>query len=324
MNWLIREVARIDEEGPNHHFAMLGTMNWMRALRVYCSDDLCSYDNMKRKYQNDRPSNSINLDIEVKAFTNLSLCIHNLCALQEMQNYENKSLIVRSAIVTWYYCIYNASKAMIVATTGTDCDTHSKGMKMLQANLVLADKLMEPFSFNIINLNPSEIRTQIDFLKAGNTYDTNDYAANIVQAKGVVLSYLNGTAKREAKIASDAVKKTREFRELGVTTFRSNAAKALRDRNLNGKCVNFLTESFRFRGKANYRDAIYLTYNTNFYNDERIDAFIEDLYIVANTYTKMAMEYTRRKVRRDSWRRFLDDFEENNILNFDYSSFLNT
>lgn len=313
----------MDGNTPNHHFAMLGTINWMKALRIYCEKEQFQYQNIKEFYKNERPSNSVKIEQEVYSFQNLAFAVHNLHALKELKNVDCKFSVVRSAIIAWYYCIYNGTKAMLVASSGNDAETHAKVANMFHADLVDKNKILEPFSWNIENLIATEIKSTIENLRQGNTYNTNDCPQTEIEAKGVLLSYLNGTAKRASELAQENIKKDKKFKELKVDNFRTKKAREIRDQQLIKMKVNFLNQSFRFRGKANYRDAIYLTLNNNYMNEAVISQFIEDMTIVANSYTKMAYEFTRKSVRKTSWNEFIKDFDENNIIGFNNAAFLN-
>lgn len=320
--WLINEIIKLDGNKSNHHFATLGTINWMTALRIYCEKEQFEYQSIKEFYKDERPSNSVSIEQEVSSFQHFAFAVHNLFGLKELKNTNCKFSVVRSAIISWYYCIYYGTKSMVVASTGNDAETHAKVANMFQADLVDRGKILEPFYWNIESLIPKEIELIMNKLKQGNRYNTNHCAKTKVEAKGVLLSYLNGTAKRKSDIAQDRIKTSQEFKDLGVDNFMTNKAREIRDRQLKDKKANFLDQSFRFRGKANYRDAIYLTLDNNYMNEAVINQFIEDMIIVANSYTKMSYEFVRKNVRKTSWNEFINDFDKNNVITFNSDTFM--
>jgi len=63
-------------------------------------------------------------------------------------------------------------------------------------------------------------------------------------------------------------------------------AKQLRDDKLRGRSAGFLHQAFRYRGKANYRDALFLTYEARV--GKVIEGFIHDLEIVLRAFVIMA------------------------------------
>ena len=56
------------------------------------------------------------------------------------------------------------------------------------------------------------------------------------------------------------MRETPAFKALAVTDFRKQAARSLRDAAYARRGIAFLHQASRYRGKANYRDAIFLAY----------------------------------------------------------------
>jgi hypothetical protein len=83
-------------------------------------------------------------------------------------------------------------------------------------------------------------------------------------AWGCCAEYLSGTLKWERWNVEERVKETQDFKALGIADFRTNAAKQLRDTAYARRGgIAFLHQASRYRGKANYRHAIYLAYGTS-------------------------------------------------------------
>jgi hypothetical protein len=322
-SWLINKIVNIDGDRPNHHFATLGTINWIKALRIYCENERFNYINIKKFYDNLRPNSGIGIEQEIASFEHLVFGIHYLSSLKELSKVDCKTAIIRSAIITWYYNIYYCTKAMLVASTGNDAETHSKIAKMYHTDLVNKGKIIEPFHWTVESLVPNDYKDEIDALKNGNPYDTNNTPRNEYEAQGVLLSYLKGTAKRESEISQENIKGSQEFKNLNVKDFRKKVARELRDRQLKKKKVNFLNQSFRFRGKANYRDGIYLSYDNNYISDAVMSTFLDDLTRVTEAFTLMSYEFVRKSVRRNSWENFREDYDKNNRIKFDIDELIN-
>lgn len=88
--------------------------------------------------------------------------------------------------------------------------------------------------------------------------------------------------------------------------------KKLRDEALARRHANILTQAFRYRGKANYRDAIYLSYGAD--NSEIINTFVSDLSAVAKAYAFMVSHYLPRRVERGAWQQYGEDINENSMF----------
>lgn len=100
----------------------------------------------------------------------------------------------------------------------------------------------------------------------------------------------------------------KEFKLLGTDSFRSTAARELRDAAFDRRGIAFLHEASRYRGKANYRDAIYLAYGRSV--PRLLDGFVYDLASVLAGFAAMAAAYVSRRIGRDVWTAFLEDLEQ--------------
>jgi hypothetical protein len=74
-----------------------------------------------------------------------------------------------------------------------------------------------------------------------------------------------------------------------------------------------MIQAFRYRGKANYRDSIFLSYGDE--NSEKLVKFIEDLHLVAERFLKMSTEFCKRRVEKGTWEKFVDDIKKNSRIN---------
>ena len=86
----------------------------------------------------------------------------------------------------------------------------------------------------------------------------------------------------------------------------------MRDKRLSGKTVCFLNQAFRYRGKANYRDALYLSYGH--INKDDLEQFLKDLYKTLFAFTLQAGCYCELRVKKSCWSEFLDDLEKHGRL----------
>lgn len=303
--WLLSKLFTHADQ-PKPRFAFQGTVNWMRGLAILV-DGQFSHQQLQQFYQRTQRRQA-NEQADALAYECLTMSMHNVSAIDSMEAIEDPYPIVRSAIVAWYYATYYAAKAMLAASSGTDPHTHASAGKVWQAEIVGAGLVESPFDLSITGITPNNVRQVMGALRAGNTHDLNTEPTDEDMARGALYSYLKGTAEYEQWRLEEMVKSSREYRHGGFNSFRSNAAKALRDAKLNPAHVNYLVQAFRYRGKANYRDAIYLSYGRD--DTERLRQFVSDLATVAGAFSLMAAHYVAKRVVRTDWDHFIADIEE--------------
>lgn len=312
--WLLDRLYNHKDQ-PTVRFAFQGSINWIRGLSILVDSELFSDDNLKDHYENVTRRN-VNEIADTRVFENILMSLHDVSALQKFESLDgNHYNVVRSAIVAWYYAIYYASKAMIAATSESDPQTHADTAKVWQNNIISRGLAIEPFNLSISDIRSRNIEDIITNLRGLNRYDTSTNPTNNEEAIGGVFSYLKGTAKYAQWQTEERVKNSREFKNLNVDNFRTKAARELRDNKLQGGLVNFLTQAFRYRGKANYRDSIYLSYGDN--REEEIEVFINDLENIASKFLQMASFYVSKRVERGTWTEFIDDIDQNSQLTID-------
>lgn len=307
-SWLLDRLFNHQDQ-PAPRFAFQGTVNWMRALAILADDQTFSNQSLQAKYRPIQRRN-VNHEADTLAYEMLLMGLHNLCGLKALRGPESGNYgIVRSAIIAWYYCTYYSSKAMIAACSGSDPQTHAKSARVWQSDIVEAGLAVQPFSFMLSNVVANAVEREVAHLRQGNNHDLNLEPTNQVEAIGAVLSYLKGTAEYVKWQTEEEVKNSRAFRELGVENFRTRAARELRDEHLRRESVNFLVQAFRYRGKANYRDSIYLSYGAD--RTETITSFVSDLSTVAGRFLAMAAHYVARRTERGTWQQFAEDMDQN-------------
>jgi hypothetical protein len=140
-------------------------------------------------------------------------------------------------------------------------------------------------------------------------HNVNNRSKNVEMARGAVYSYLKGTAEYEKWRLEEIVRASSVYRQQRFTSFRSHNARVIRDEKLLPAHVNFMVQAFRYRGKANYRDAIYLSYGRD--RIESLAQFVIDLADVAGAFCLMTGHYVSRRVIRNDWTDFVDDIKRN-------------
>jgi len=306
MTWLLNRLFDHQHQ-PTPRFAFQGTVNWMRALAILIeyNDDFES-DSLSDFYSS-VPRRPKNPEADTLAFDCLLMALHNVSSLQEFKKYDNKYAIVRSAIVAWYYSLYYSSKAMLAAIDGSDSQTHAKAGRILQSEVVDKNLFLSPFSLSITNITTKNVTDIISNLRGQNNFDLNTTPSTKDEAYGAAISYLKGTAEYEKWRTEEKVRNSKAFKLLNVNNFRKKVARELRDSALAKGHVNILVQAFRYRGKANYRDSIYLSYGND--HEDTINQFIQDLETVSKAYVYMISHYIPRRTEHGIWSQFTEDLQ---------------
>ena len=277
----------------------------MRALAIL-TDGQFTHDALRHFYAA-TPRRNPNEAADVQAFEFLTMSMHNVSAIRTMDYIDDPYPIVRAAIISWYYAVYYGAKAMIAASSGSDPQTHALAAKIWHAEIVRNQLARAPFDLDLTDLRPQIVEQNLGILRNGNRHDLNAQPIDRAMALGAALSYLKGTAEYEQRRLEEAVRSSRDYRQAGFANFRSNAARALRDAKLQPASVNFLVQAFRYRGKANYRDAIYLSYGRD--ESVRLRQFVSDLAKVGEAFSLMSAHFVERRVVRNDWRLFVEDLD---------------
>lgn len=310
--WLLSKLVEFDLT-PNPKFAFQGTVNWMRALAILCESPDFEKEALRTRFSKIRGP-EVTGENETEIFRNLLMSLSDISALTTISRSPNMAHeFVRQAVVSWYYSTYWSGRALM-ALKSTVPETHAGLAKVWQSSSI---PLPSPFGLSVDNLIPKEINSQIMNLRGGNTYDLSSVPTTHEKAFGAYLSYLKGTANFEREKIENNVRKTPQFKVLEKDDFRSTAAKELRDPALVKGCANFFSMAFRFRGKAHYRDAIYLTYGDD--REDTIKTFIADMEAVAKTVFVMCSAAISRKTQSGKWEQFAEDIKKNARFDFDKS-----
>lgn len=314
-NYYLNQLYKHTDQ-PTLTFAFRGTINWMRALAIVCEEKITDetikefYKDVQRRKENDV--------LDLKVFENILMAIHNLHSLQSInQNSVNPYDVVRTQVVNWYYSIYYASSAMCAAKSGGVSETHTGTSKIFQNDLIDSGLIMSPFDLSVNTLVEKDYKKYISDLRNENKFDLNTLPTTINESFGCIYSYCQGTAGYKKWQAEEELLKSKEFKKLGVENFRTKAARELRDAKLEKGFVNFLTQAFRYRGKAHYRDSVFFSYGTD--NAEQVEQFLKDLEVVGMSFLKIASFYCSQRVKKMSWESYVEDLQENLRFEFDIS-----
>ncbi len=310
--WLLDRLFDAKDQAEPR-FAFQGTVNWLRALAEIVNNDDSLTDEELKNFYSKVQRRKVNIEADTTVFENIHMAFHNYASLISM-NKDNieKYDICRSAIIAWYYTVYFASSAMVAASSGSSQETHSATAKVWQADIIEQELIPYPYNLHTTSLVQKTTDEEIEIYRDSNIYDLNHYPSDSEEAHGAIVSYLKGTCKYKKGETEERIKSSKDYKALGVSNFRKKVARELRDRVLEKGQVNFLVQAFRYRGKANYRDSIFLSYGND--NEIHMKQFISDLLDVSANYLKIASHYCSRRVEKGTWDLFVDDLDDNTRL----------
>lgn len=302
---------------PEPHFALPATVNWMKALRVLVEDQNIDFQSATTFYKNVNKRKLQNY-AENTIFEQLFLSLHHLSAIERMSQSSPVADYARMAIIGWYYGISNAASAMIAAQSSQFQEDHA-GTANSWDNAIAATKLaMPPFNWRVTSLNQKTYKQEVEIYRAGSSSNLNGPITSVDEARGALASYLSGSAEWYAWKAREDIKKSKEFRYLGVSNFRSKAARNLRDQIQSKRKVGFFHQAIRYRGKANYREALFLAYGKS--AETTMEGFINDQVIVLRAFIAMAGAFCAKKLGSDLWEQFVADVDANKAFSLSAES----
>ncbi len=291
-------------ETPEAVFALSSTLNWMRAEAILVKNldfktAKAFYHKVQRKDLTEPQLNSV--------LEQLLFSLNQISALQGLALVPNKADVARVGIVTWYYGVYGAASAMIAAADGSFPETHTTTALQWDRQITQAKLAMEPFGDRISSLIASKVTEDRKMPRSRGSHSLTTVPTTTDEAWGCHAEYLSGTAKWEQWNLEQRVRGSKEFKALGVDNFRTKAAQTLRDDAFARKSIAFLHQASRYRGKANYRDAIYLAYGKNV--PTLAAGFIDDLASVLTAFSAMAAGYCSIRMGRERWTSFIEDLD---------------
>ncbi len=286
--------------------AMQSSINWMRALRYeiaqehgytskeqFCSCQQHFADKVEKKHIKTQLAN-----IWGPLFHSLTFCL-SIGSLFEKD--ATSPWMLPSGIIMNYYASFNAIISILTAQNGDfKGDTHSKVINGLGTirNLLphplnmVAERQEGEIYIPLLPNYPDAVKSKLE----ASFSDTRE------DAQGKILSYIKGTADWKSKEIKDNLR--RKYR---IDNFKSKANQELRNERLHSE-INYLNCAFRYRGKANYRDSMFLAYGRkhSWLNAQ----FVDDLRIVATFCFICALAYVHRRLGEENVRLFLKDIED--------------
>lgn len=294
---------------PQPQWALKSTVHWMRALRMLIEDQQINFQNALSFYQNNNASERrMSCQEENTVLEQLLLALHHLSALDNLNGTGTASDYARVGVLAWYYGITNAASAMFAAQAGTFQSNHAGTAREWDVQIVGHNLAMPPFSWRVSSLLECTFEKEIKNLKRPSEGTLKQRPNTVDEAHNAAAEYLAGSARYYKWLTENDLKNTKEFKKLCVDNFRTKPARELRDDRLAKKSVGFLHQASRYRGKANYREALYLAYGTS--TNTTLADYQADMHRVLEAFLAMAGAFASRKLNKDLWSAFIIDIDK--------------
>jgi hypothetical protein len=297
---------------PDARVALPSSINWMRALALLTAHSRLDFAAARTFYARIQPRTGMPVPELNTVCEQLLFVLNQIAALRVLTKAPNKADVARTAIVAWYYGVYSAASAMTAAMDGSFQDNHTQTARKWRERFPVQNLAMPPFADLLSNLVADSVDAELEPLRGRGTHSLVKKPSTAEEAWGCCTEYLSGTARWERWNVEERVRETRAFKDLKVSNFRTKAAQQVRDEALAKNGIAFLHQASRYRGKANYRDAIFLAYGVSV--PSLVDDLVDDLLIVLNAFAAMAAAFCSMKVGRGPWSEFVDDLDRKKAI----------
>jgi hypothetical protein len=302
---------------PDPQFALPSTVNWMRSLKLLIAESELDFNSASEFYAASG-KRDMGILVQNTVMEQLFLSLHHLSALDKMKDLQPAADFCRIGILAWYYGISNAASAMIAAQNGSFQEDHSGTARIWDSDIAARSLAMMPFNWRVSNLLEATYKSELDLYRGSSTGSLLMAPMSANQAKGAACAYLSGSAKWYAWKATEDVRQTSDFKKLNVDNFRTKGARELRDRRLAARSIGFLHQASRYRGKANYREALFLAYGRSI--EPIVHEFLLDQTQVLKAFLAMAGAFASRKLGKELWNEFAADVEANRAFSMSVAS----
>ncbi|CAN5469277.1 hypothetical protein BH10PSE1_BH10PSE1_16540 [soil metagenome] len=297
----------IDEPSgkPDPQFALPSTVNWMRSLALLVENDI-TFASSKAHYAADG-KRAMSAQVENTIFEQLFLGLHHLSALEQMVDPSRAADFSRVATLGWYYGISNAAAAMTAAQNGSFQADHSSTARMWDIEVAARGKALGAFGWRASSLVEKTYKAEMQSYRQGSSASLLSTPYTHADALGAATAYLSGSAKWYASYATDDLRNSAAFKALGVDNFMTKKAQNLRNEKLAQRRIGFIHQASRYRGKANYREALFLGYGSS--TGTILSSLVQDQATVLRSFLQMAGAFSSRKLGKDLWQEFVADVD---------------
>lgn len=304
MFWLYEQVL---QEDPSRAplFAEQSAINWPRALnfeivRTHGSESRAQLASCRREIRNHQKLSGRPL-AQAVIFEALFGAITNAMSLHSHAQHA-RAWDRPSMVVTWYYAVYWAVRAIFAAVGQNVGDNHSSALKTFATTL--RPRLPHPFNMHARHVKNEKYRCILPVAPEARGVNISGlFAPTAEDAQGMILEYLSGTAQWYVERTKDTLRRKEK-----TENFRTKKAQDRRNECL-AKDIGFLHCAFRYRTKANYRDAVYLSYGNRELTGSRY--FAPDLAATAAFFTLIAFAFCEWHIGKTVMTSFIEDLRIN-------------
>lgn len=307
-HWLFEKISDHDNS-RKPAFSVRAINNWFKALRfeiesAHGKTVVEQIESSRKFYEKDKPKKITCTSPHGEIFEHLFFSVIYCMTVDRFASeLSTTPWIHPTAIVDWYYAIYFSLRTMLPVFGHKIPEDHSKTAKFVTCTF----RTHLPYPFDMFARRTKGEDYEV-FLNGSQpeTYDLNRtfISAHFV-AQGMLAQYLLGTADWNTKKIKNGILNDKK---LNITNFHSRRAQTLRDSRLISE-IGFLHCAYRQRTKANYRDAIYLSYD---YGEEiNLDNFTRNLSVSAKFASITAIACVEHYMGRQSVQAFIEDLNRN-------------
>lgn len=300
-SWIYHDVLGFEED-QRPAFALQSTLNWARALAFEIrATHGATFADWAASFRTSLaptvrpPATPMALSGSIEPLVSSIVAALSLGTVEQLG--RTSPWIRPSAVVTWYYALYGAVRSMLASVAQPSGDDHRKTMRTFQGNL--SGRMPHPLNMRARWLRNEDYEVTLPSAPGAASFDLiRGFEENSACAQGMLRQYLSGTASHYAERTKG------QLAAAFPNGFRTNAARAARDARVE-KELGLMHCAFRYRGKANYRDALYLSYGQR--NPAAGERFVEDLKVSAQAMALIAIVVLGRTHGPQTAKSFRDD-----------------
>ncbi|MEM9315391.1 MAG: hypothetical protein AAGA95_12245, partial [Pseudomonadota bacterium] len=261
--WLEQRLSAAKDQ-PTSRFALQGAVNRMRALAMVVAAGGFTAPDLRTHFQAVQ-RRTVDQTADTLAFESLLMAWHFLAGLTESAAQTSSPYPrIRGDITDWYYATYFAARSMLHAHSASVPENHLGVASIWATQIAQPGLAVYPFSPMLPSLLKKDVDAAVIKMPAPAPRGESTPPQDLQHAEAIITSGLKGSVDYYRWRAEEDLKRRKEFKDLGVDDFRTAAARHLRDVRYQRTSLGYLHQAFRSRGKANYRDTLYLTYGSDY------------------------------------------------------------
>jgi len=308
-HWLFQQILQ-EEADRAPQQALQSTLNWMRALSLelvaaHGASAPEQFQSCLKRFRDNTEGGGSSLSYQA-VFEPMCSSLTNALAICTRAGVQSlPPWTIPGAIVEWYYAHYMAVRSMLAASPQEVEDTHASVIKAFGASL--RRKMPCPLDMVATWVKNEDFDKVLPGRPGIRGVDLASSApVSRSAAQQMLVGYLSGTTDREVDMLKQRLRK-----DHGMKDFRKQDARKIRDDAIQKRKreINFMHCAFRYRGKANYRDAIYIVYGSRPLNEQK--EFLDALAMSARFAFLCSLAFARVRLGKEAPEAFLADLARN-------------